>query len=83
MLAVNATEFQQNVGYYFSLAEKGEQIEIKKNKPKDSKPLVLKLATIQAPKKQSNRNMEILEKYIVRRNGDFEDGLAFQRRVRS
>lgn len=35
------------------------------------------------PKKKNNSSMELLEKYIVKRNGDYKDGLAFQKRARS
>ena len=81
-MTVSSTEFQQNVGYYLALAEKGEEITISKSKPKKAvftlkKRLEKKID--EKPKTMADKLKE-LEKYMFESD---ESGLELQRRVRS
>ena len=89
-MTITSTEFQQNVGYYLSLADKGEEIRIEKKKPLKAIYILKKgksLAVNDRNKETINGKnkyefLEELKKYMI--DGESgESGLELQRRVRS
>jgi hypothetical protein len=84
-MTITSTEFQQNVGHYLALAEKGEEININKLKPHKSSFKLMKLKQKNKPKKKLGRIQQILEdaKKYQFHGTTGETALQFQRRVRS
>ncbi len=81
-MPITSTEFQQNVGYYLALAEKGEEIHINKLKPIKS-TFILKKTKEKVKKIESNIERIIRESKKYQFHGGKETGLEIQRRVRS
>ncbi len=81
-MTVTSTQFQQKVGYYLELAEKGEEIQIQKLKPTKH---IFKLNIVKTKQpKEKNIGAEILKKLKKYKVDSFgESGLELQRRVRS
>lgn len=82
-MIVSSTEFQQNVGYYLGLADKGEEIIIQKKKPKK---------VLYTLNKKDNQNivndngginyLQVIDRYSKKSGGRGEIGLKLQKRVR-
>ncbi len=79
-MVVTATEYQQNVGYYFDLVEKGEKVFIKKLKPRGT-IFALVPKKIKPKTKKKKTLAEIIQPFI--HTGVQESGLNLQKRVRS
>jgi len=83
-MTINSTKFQQNVGYYLQLAEKGVTVNIYKRKPKPSQ------YKLQVVKSNHVEKTTKLEKFInkINKNAskyDFygTDSVKFVRDIRS
>lgn len=82
-MTVSSTEFQQNVGYYLGLAEKGEEITISKSKPKKVTYTLTFKKTDVVQDKAREEYLSNLEKYKFKSGKKGSNGLNFQREVRS
>jgi len=89
-MTITSTEFQQNVGHYLQLADKGEEINIEKKKPvKALYILKKKKATAVKDENRTTINgipkdefLKELKKYMFKGKSG-ETGLELQARVRS
>lgn len=81
MTKITSTEFQQRVGYYFGLAEKGEVIEIKRQKPVQTFIIQIKKPTKVVTQSRFKAFMEDVEKnkFISKK---YKSGLDLQNTVR-
>ena len=83
-MLINSTEFQQNVGYYLNLAEKGAVVHITKSKPRKSE-YQLKVVKATANDNNEAKLLKIFKK-IERLNNDFgfygNDAVDYVRKIR-
>jgi len=82
-MKISSTEFQQRVGYYLSLVEKGVEVIIERQKPGESL-FVLSLKIPKESKKKTSKREQWLQKlWQIPFDSHGEDCADFQRRVRS
>ncbi len=83
-MTISSTQFQQKVGYYLNLADKGETIVIEKLKPA-GKTFVLKKGSTKKQDSEKDRIKDLMKfiKENTVKSSTGESGLEFQRRVRS
>ncbi len=82
-MIISSTEFQQNVGHYFDLAEQGEDVQIQKLKPLGS---IFKLVKVKKAKSKKKSDIQMVMDKIAKyqfNSGGVETGLELQRRARS
>lgn len=79
-MRVNATQFQQNVGHYFKLAEEGEKIIIEKKKPNTVSFILLKEKSKTPITKKTKTLFDTVQPLI--HTGVKESGIDLQKRVR-
>lgn len=80
-MKISSTEFQQNVGYYLGLAEKGEEIVIEKKRPAGIR---YKIKAEKINSKQNDKVQDLadkLEKFTAQ--FDVNDSVKYQRKYRS
>lgn len=83
-MIISSTEFQQRVGYYLSLVERGIEVLVRRNKP-GKKLFLVRLAP--KPSQEEGRKMTKAERVLKKIDAmhlqfDEHDGVAYQRRVR-
>lgn len=79
-MLVSSSDFQQRVGYYLELADAGEDIFIKKYKPKGK---MYKLQVTEGPIKRKSAKKIIEEIEAMNLKSNFSSGLELQRHARS
>ena len=81
-MKISSTEFQQRVGYYLSLVEKGMEVIIERGKPGKS----LFMVSLRVPDSQKEdlaKRKEFLKEFrSIPARFDAKDCIDFQRRVR-
>lgn len=81
-MTITSTEFQQRVGYYLELAEKGEDVNVTRLKPtKATFKIIKQKEKPQQVLNEGERILKELKKFKFKSTG--ETGLELQRRVRS
>jgi hypothetical protein len=83
-MIISSTEFQQRVGYYLSLVEKGIDLLVRRSKP-GRRLFLVRLApkSPQEEEKKMTKAEKVLKKIAeVNLQYDEHDGVAYQRRVR-
>lgn len=80
---ISSTEFQQNVGYFLGLAEKGKEINIKRSKPTEAYFILKQKKVHLVNDKPRDEFIKDLEKYSFRSGKKGPNGLNFQKSVRS
>jgi len=83
-MKISSTEFQQNVGYYLSLAEKGEDIIVEKKRPRGVNYKITAEKVNSNEKKDKVQDLDSeLSQYIGKIRVTENDSIKYQKKYRS